>query len=134
MMPGVCGMDAAEATGTHTPSCSDHTIASASAIFVPSAFATLDPEQGLPLTRLPQDEDHYSSDEDSNMTTKLQELSITPQAKPREMESYMGRSSCVSLLRTALALCSKLAPHVDAGTIVLKAANRPAVGILTPFH
>ena len=123
MMPGVCGVFSLE---DPTPQGSSE----AGAVSLPTAttsssLAILGPEQAPPLT--PMEEDGHLSDEEDSLTTKLRQLPAILSAKHRDTTNYLGRSSAVSLLKVAITLCSRLAPHSNAGSIFGNAWRRPEV-------
>ncbi|VDC05652.1 unnamed protein product [Peniophora sp. CBMAI 1063] len=124
MMPGVCGtstLDDPEEDTTSVNSVMPTPPAARS-----DALSVLRPDHAPPLT--PPVEDDHMSDEESSITTKLQQLpTMTSATTPNKsiLINYMGRSSSAALLKTAIALCSRLAPHVDSGSIFERARKRP---------
>ncbi|VDC05640.1 unnamed protein product [Peniophora sp. CBMAI 1063] len=123
MLPGVCGTTPSNLTRSYTPSSSDTGVMPAPSVSTPSSFAVLGPDQAPPMTPLPEDD--HSDDEMNNITTKLQNLPAIAIAKPRDLTNYLGKSSAAGLLKTAFALCAKLAPNVDATAVFRMMGKRP---------
>ncbi|KZV61667.1 hypothetical protein PENSPDRAFT_618889 [Peniophora sp. CONT] len=121
MMPGVCGTSTPNDSVAYASPNTGTMPTSAGAISNP--FSVLGPDQAPPMTPPPQD--GHSSDEEDSLTTKLQQLPALTSTKPRDMASFLGKSSAVGLFKTAVALCSQLAPQVNAGTLFGKAQRRP---------
>lgn len=131
MMPGVCGTSTMDDSAIYTPS--DTGVMSEPTPTTQSSFSVLGADQVPPMTPLPED---GHSDEEDNITTKLQQLPAITSSKPHDLllTYYLGRSSAVGLYKTAVALCSRLAPHVDTGAIFRAARKRPEVSISPGFY
>ncbi|KZV61662.1 hypothetical protein PENSPDRAFT_618879 [Peniophora sp. CONT] len=124
MLPGACGTSPSNVSRAYNSSSSETGVMSAPSVSTPSSFAVLGPEQAPPMTPVPEDD--HSSDEGNNITIKLQSLPSVTVTRPRDLTNYLGKSSAAGLIKTAFALCSKLAPNVDTTAVFRMIGRRPS--------
>ena len=130
-MPGVCGTSSTHVSRAYNAPTADTAVMSTPSTSTPGSFSVLGPDQAPPMTPVPEDD--HSEDEDNTFSTKLQSLPAVTIAKPRDLTNYLGKSSAAGLLKTAFALCSKLAPNVDTTAVFRMIGKRPSVSLLLCF-